>query len=107
MNLDKIFEKSPLIPAVVQDADTREVLMLGYVNREALELTFKTRTAWFWSRSRGRLWNKGETSGNYLRIVDVIADCDYDTLLYLARPDGPTCHTGERSCFYNKITADS
>lgn len=103
MELDELFQKSDLIPAVVQDADTLQVLMLGFVNREALELTLKTKTAWFWSRSRKKLWNKGETSGNFLHIRKVVADCDTDTLLYLCRPDGPTCHTGAVSCFFNTI----
>jgi phosphoribosyl-AMP cyclohydrolase len=103
MELDELFQKSDLIPAVVQDADTPQVLMLGFVNREALELTLKTKTAWFWSRSRKKLWNKGETSGNFLHIRKVVADCDTDTLLYLCRPDGPTCHTGAVSCFFNTI----
>lgn len=103
MELDELFQKSNLIPAVVQDADTLQVLMLGFVNREALDLTLKTKTAWFWSRSRQKLWNKGESSGNFLHIRKVVADCDTDTLLYLCRPDGPTCHTGSVSCFFKTI----
>jgi phosphoribosyl-AMP cyclohydrolase len=103
MQLDELFQKSDLIPAVVQDAETLQVLMLGFVNREALELTLQTKTAWFWSRSRKKLWNKGETSGNFLHIRKVVADCDTDTLLYLCRPDGPTCHTGSVSCFFNTV----
>lgn len=103
MQLDELFQKSDLIPAVVQDAETFQVLMLGFVNREALELTLQTKTAWFWSRSRKKLWNKGETSGNFLHIRKVVADCDTDTLLYLCRPDGPTCHTGSVSCFFNTV----
>ena len=102
-DLDLLFQKSELIPAIIQDADSRAVLMLGYVNKEAVELTLKTKTAWFWSRSRNKLWNKGETSGNYLHVKEVYADCDADTLLCLCRPDGPTCHTGADSCFFNKI----
>lgn len=102
-DLDLLFQKSELIPAIVQDADSREVLMLGFTNREAVELTLKTRTAWFWSRSRGKLWNKGESSGNFLHVREVFADCDMDTLLYLCVPDGPACHTGARSCFFNQI----
>ena len=102
-NPDRLFATAPLLPAIVQDAETNLVLMLGYVNREALSLTLETGTAWFWSRSRNKLWNKGETSGNVLHIVAVRADCDEDALLYLCRPDGPTCHTGETSCFFREV----
>ena len=99
-NLDLLFQKSDLIPVIIQDADTLEVLMLGFTNREAVELTIKTKTAWFWSRSRQKLWNKGESSGHYLHVREMRTDCDTDTLLYLCQPDGPTCHTGSRSCFF-------
>ena len=102
-DLNLLFQKSQLIPVIIQDADSKAVLMLGYSNREAVELTLKTKTAWFWSRSRQKLWNKGETSGNFLHVEEAYADCDTDTLLYLCRPDGPTCHTGKDSCFFNKI----
>ena len=102
-DLDLLFQKSQLIPVIIQDADSRAVLMLGYANREAVELTLQTKTAWFWSRSRKKLWNKGETSGNFLHVEEVYADCDTDTLLCLCRPDGPTCHTGADSCFFNRI----
>ena len=88
---------------IIQHADTNEVLMLGFTNKEAVELTLKTKTAWFWSRSRGEVWNKGETSGNFLYVKEIRTDCDTDTLLYLCRPDGPACHTGSRSCFFNTI----
>lgn len=88
-----------LLPCVVQDADTGRVLMLAYVDAEALAATRRTGLAHFHSRSRGRLWQKGETSGNVLRVVDIRADCDADALLYLAHPAGPTCHTGAVSCF--------
>ena len=101
--LDQLFQKSDLIPVIVQHEDTREVLMLGFTNREAVELTLQTRTAWFWSRSRQKLWNKGESSGNYLHVKKMITDCDTDTLLYLCAPDGPTCHTGAESCFFHEI----
>ena len=97
------FEKSPLIPAVVQNAETGKVLMLAYANREALRLTLETGTAWFWSRSRKELWNKGATSGNFMHIVEVLLDCDGDTLLYRVRPDGPACHTGAESCFFRQL----
>lgn len=106
MDLDLLFQKSELIPVIIQNADSREVLMLGFTNREAVELTLKTKTAWFWSRSRQTLWNKGETSGHYLRVRKVLTDCDTDSLLYLCVPDGPTCHTGARSCFFNTVMED-
>ena len=88
-----------LIPAIAQDASSGEVLMLGYCNRAALEATIRTRVATFFSRSRGELWVKGETSGNQLDLVDVRTDCDADALLFLVRPRGPTCHLGSASCF--------
>ena len=104
MNIDQLdFEKQQgLIPAIIQDARTYRVLMLGYMNREALEKTLEEELVTFYSRSKGRLWTKGETSGNILRLVDLQADCDNDTLLILAEPEGPTCHTGNKSCFYEK-----
>lgn len=105
-NLDDLFQKSDLIPVIIQDVDTNEVLMLGYTNKEAVELTLKTKTAWFWSRSRQTLWNKGESSGNFLRVKEMRTDCDTDTLLYLCKPVGPTCHTGARSCFFNEIKGE-
>lgn len=88
-----------LIPAVVQDAATLRVLMLGYMDRQALKTTLETRRVTFYSRSRGQQWTKGETSGHYLHLVSVEADCDADTLLVLAHPDGPTCHLQRTSCF--------
>ena len=103
MELTELFKKSELIPVIIQDEETKDVLILGFTNLEAVQLTLKTKTAWFWSRSRNELWNKGETSGNFLHVVVVRTDCDTDTLLYICRPDGPTCHTGERSCFFRKI----
>ena len=102
-DLDKLFQKSDLIPVIIQHRDTGAVLMLGFTNKEAVERTLKTRTAWFWSRSRRKLWNKGETSGHFLHVKKVVTDCDTDTLLYLCLPDGPTCHTGAESCFFNTI----
>ncbi|MCI2106348.1 MAG: phosphoribosyl-AMP cyclohydrolase [Intestinimonas sp.] len=107
MNLDLLFQKSELIPVIIQDVDTKEVLMLGFTNRRAVELTLETGTAWFWSRSRKKLWNKGETSGHFLHIRKIMTDCDTDTLLYFCRPDGPTCHTGARSCFFQTIKEDN
>ncbi len=102
-DLNLLFQKSEQIPVIIQHEETREVLMLGFTNREAVERTLRTGTAWFWSRSRNALWNKGETSGNYLHVKRVFTDCDTDTLLYLCRPDGPTCHTGNTSCFFHEI----
>ena len=102
-DLDLLFQKSDLIPVIIQNADTLQVLMLGYTNREAVERTLSTRTAWCWSRSRRKLWNKGESSGNFLHVLEIRTDCDTDTLLYLCRPDGPTCHTGSESCFFREI----
>ena len=102
-DLDQLFQKDSLIPVIIQDEETREVLMLGFTNREAVERTLETRTAWFWSRSRQKLWNKGETSGHFLHVQEIYGDCDDDTILLLCRPDGPTCHTGSESCFFNKI----
>jgi phosphoribosyl-ATP pyrophosphohydrolase/phosphoribosyl-AMP cyclohydrolase len=88
-----------LLPVVAQHARTGEVLMLGYADREALARTLESETLWFWSRSRQRLWQKGETSGNVLRLVALHADCDADSLVALVEPAGPTCHTGRWSCF--------
>ncbi len=88
-----------LIPAIIQDATSGRVLMLGYVNRESLAVTMQTRRVTFFSRSKGRLWTKGETSGNFLNLVDVAADCDRDTLLFLVNAEGPACHLGTTSCF--------
>ena len=102
-DLSLLFQKSELIPVIVQEAESREVLMLGFTNREAVERTIQTKTAWFWSRSRQKLWNKGETSGNFLHVKEILTDCDTDTLLYICMPDGPTCHTGAHSCFFNQI----
>lgn len=93
------FDRHALIPAIVQDADTRRVLMLGYMNKESYARTLAEGEVWFWSRSRERLWRKGETSGNVLRVREVRVDCDADTVLVLADPAGPTCHTGSTSCF--------
>ena len=100
MNVDELrFDDRGLIPVVVQDVGSGAVLMLAYANREAVELTLETGQAHFWSRSRQALWRKGETSGNTLAVVEVTPDCDGDALLVRARPAGPTCHRGTRSCF--------
>ena len=95
-----------LVPAIVQDASTRRVLMLAWMNREALDCTLRTGTVHFFSRSRQTLWRKGETSGNELRLVSLAADCDRDALLVTAEPAGPTCHTGETSCFFRPLAGD-
>ena len=102
-DLDQLFQKSDLIPVIIQDVETREVLMLGFTNKEAVELTLKTGTAWFWSRSRQQLWNKGETSGNFIFVRKILSDCDDDTLIYVGTPKGPVCHTGNRTCFYTTL----
>ena len=88
-----------LVPAIIQDANTKNVLMLGYMNQEAFDKTLKTKKVTFWSRSRNCLWTKGETSGNFLNLVDIKVDCDNDTLLVRAIPDGPTCHKGTDTCW--------
>lgn len=102
-DLERLFQKSDLIPVIIQHHRTKDILMLGFTNKEAVELTLRTKTAWFWSRSRNKLWNKGESSGHFLHVKKVVTDCDTDTLLYLCDPEGPTCHTGADSCFFNTI----
>ena len=98
------FEKSGgLVPVIVQDAVTKDVLTLAYTNKESLELTKKTRNSWFWSRSRNKLWMKGEESGNTQKIKEILVDCDFDAIIYLVEPSGPACHTGERVCFHNNL----
>lgn len=92
-----------LAPAICQDAGTGQVLTLAWVNEESLRLTLKKGTVHFWSRSRGELWHKGETSGNYLRLVSARLDCDSDALVFIVRPDGPACHTNRMSCFFNEV----
>lgn len=105
MNRDDLkFDERGLIPAIVQDASTREVLTLAYMNRESLERTIVTGETWFWSRSRNELWHKGETSGNTQKVVDLVSDCDGDAIVVLVNPAGPACHTGARSCFDLKQT---
>ena len=99
-NLTQVdFAKSELIPAIVQDARTGVILMQGFMNQESLEVTFDKQKVTFYSRSKNRLWTKGETSENYLEVVSVHTDCDYDSILVLAKPLGPTCHLGTQSCF--------
>ena len=103
--IDKLdFKKgNGLIPVVVQDAKTKETLMLAYANKEAVELTLKTKKATYWRRSRSELWVKGETSGNTQKIISVTTDCDYDALLYVVEQKGVVCHTGAPTCFFNKM----
>ena len=96
---DLKFNEQSLIPAIVQDVRTRRVLMLAWMNEESLRVSMEKELCCFWSRSRGELWLKGETSGNYQHIVSIATDCDRDTLLILAEPDGPACHLGTESCF--------
>lgn len=99
------FDDRGLVPVVVQQRGTGEVLMVAWANEEALRLTFETGTTWFWSRSRQELWNKGATSGNVQRLSRVLVDCDADTLLYEVDSPGPACHTGHRSCFFREMRA--
>ena len=104
--LDRYFEKGELIPAVVQEASTEQVLMLAYMNRESLGLTLETGYTWFYSRSRQELWNKGATSGHKQKVISVRGDCDRDTLLVLVEQTGPACHTGSHSCFFRQLTPE-
>ncbi len=104
INIDELkFDKDGLIPAIVVDAITKDVLTLAYMNRQSLEITIEKKLTCFWSRSRSELWLKGETSGNYQHVVAIYADCDKDALTVLVEKDGPACHTGENSCFFNKV----
>ena len=105
LTLDPKFGADGLLTAVVTDAADGAVLMVGHMNREALDRTIASGETWFFSRSRQRLWKKGESSGHVLRVEDLRIDCDQDALLVVARPAGPTCHTGERSCFYRRVTS--
>jgi len=101
------FDANGLVPAIVQDADTNEVLMLAYMNKESLRLTLEKGETYFWSRSRHELWHKGATSGNVQRVVEVWVDWDADTLLIRVLPAGPACHTGNQTCFDRTITKTS
>ena len=105
MKMDLDFEKlNGLVPAIIQDAVTQKVLMLGFMNKEAYQKTLDTKLVTFYSRTRNKLWTKGEESGNFLDVVDILSDCDNDTLLIKARPRGPVCHTGHDTCFDEKNT---
>jgi phosphoribosyl-AMP cyclohydrolase len=97
------FDASGLVPAIVQDVETKDVLMLAYMNKESLRRTLEKGETVFWSRSRKELWHKGETSGNVQRVVEIRVDCDQDTLLILVHPAGPACHTGNQTCFYRDL----
>lgn len=94
------FNEKGLVPVIVQNAETREVLMLAWANAEALARTAGEGFAFFWSRSRDELWKKGESSGNTMSVLEILLDCDGDALVYLVNPSGPACHTGKRSCFF-------
>ena len=96
------FTKNNLIPAIIQDSETNAVLMLGYMNEEAYQKTLETKKITFFSRSKNRLWTKGEESGNFLNLIDIKNDCDGDTFLIRVKPEGPTCHTGEDTCWQEK-----
>jgi phosphoribosyl-AMP cyclohydrolase len=97
------FDANGLVPAIVQDVQTREVLMLAYMNAESLQQTVEKGETYFWSRSRRELWHKGETSGNIQKVVEIFVDCDADTLLLYVEALGPACHTGQRTCFYRNL----
>lgn len=102
-DFDSLFEKAELIPAIVQEASTKEVLMLAYMNRESLAKTLESGYTWFYSRSRQALWNKGATSGHLQKIYGIYADCDNDTLLVIVDQTGAACHTGSHSCFFKEV----
>ena len=97
-------DQQGLIPAIVQNAETDEIIMLGYMNPSSIELTMETGEVWFYSRSRSELWRKGEVSGNYLKLRSMTVDCDADTILIKVDPHGPSCHTGEPTCFFTRVT---
>ena len=104
MNIEELtYNADGLIPCIVQDAATNEVLMMAWMNQESVRLTLEQRTTWFWSRSRGELWHKGETSGNTQQLEELRYDCDQDCLLARVIPAGPACHTGNRTCFYRTL----
>lgn len=103
MDIELKYNEQGLIPCVVQERETGDVLMVAWMNEESLKLTRETRTTWFWSRSRQELWNKGATSGNIQHVCELRYDCDADCLLAIVDPEGPACHTGAHSCFYRAI----
>ena len=102
-NYEMKWGSNSLVPAIIQDADNGEVLMLGYMNTEALEKTIAGEDVWFHSRSRQEMWHKGETSGNFLKVAEVWKECDNDTVLVKAKPIGAVCHTGNRTCFFQRL----
>src|SRR5947209_12529699 len=99
------FKDNGLLPAVIQHHETGDVLMVGYMNPDSLQRTLETGTVWFWSRSRKELWHKGDTSGNFFYVKELYTDCDQDTVLVKVDPVGPACHTGEQSCFFERMPA--
>lgn len=103
MDFDNFFKKGELIPAIIQEKSTGEVLMLAYMNKESMQKTFETGYTWFYSRSRQELWNKGATSGHLQKVIDIYGDCDDDTLLITVEQTGAACHTGNHSCFYTNL----
>ena len=103
-DIEEYFRKSELLPAIIQEAETGEVLMLAYMNQESFEKTLETGYTWFYSRSRQELWNKGATSGHVQRVVDIKGDCDKDTVLITVIQSGAACHTGSHRCFFRQIT---
>ncbi len=100
------FDEKGLIPAIIQDSATGEVLMLGYMDEESLRRTMKSKEVWFYSRSRQELWHKGETSGNIIKVKSIKYNCENNSLLVKANPTGPVCHTGNKTCFYRDLTKD-
>ena len=106
MKVELKYDAKGLIPAIVQDADNGDVLMLGYMNEESLRRTLESGEVWFFSNSRQELWHKGATSGNRIIVESLWHDCDSDAILVKSRPTGPVCHTGERSCFYRRLEDD-
>lgn len=106
LNIDDFFKKGELIPTIVQDVNTKSVLMLAYMNKESFQKTLKTGYTWFWSRSRQELWNKGATSGHLQKVVSIYGDCDNDTLLVNVIQTGVACHTGNYTCFFNKLSME-
>ncbi|MBQ8426837.1 MAG: bifunctional phosphoribosyl-AMP cyclohydrolase/phosphoribosyl-ATP diphosphatase HisIE [Clostridia bacterium] len=104
LDIEKLkFDEKGLIPAIVVDSISKQVLTLAYMNKESLKMTMEKNLTVFWSRSRNEFWLKGETSGNYQHVVSITADCDYDALVVMVEPDGPACHLGEKSCFFNTV----
>ena len=100
IDIKDLFKKSELIPAIIVESKSKDVLMLAYMNEESLRKTIKSGYTWFWSRSKGRLWQKGEESGHVQRVLSIVPDCDNDTLLITVEQTGPACHTGNKTCFF-------